>query len=67
MATAKDLRTIIIRCAKDATEREPNDKNYRARLFAAYLSGRAEALGELDLMKAIDAMLGLDRKPADGA
>ena len=69
MATAKDLRKAILRCADDAMrDRQGRDVQDRAMTFSAYLCGSLAAMGETDLVAALRELLGLPLAPnSDGA
>jgi len=69
MATAKQMRDVVLRAADGAVRDCPADLNERARMFAARLAGILSAHGEVAVESAINRVLGIDapRPAADGA
>ena len=70
MTTAKQLRTAIINCARNALKDEPTSIDDRARNFVARLSGSMASHEEASVESALDDILGLGkakRAPTDGA
>ena len=67
MATARDLRHMILLSANGAMRDEPANLELRARMFAAHLCGSISALGDDEMESAVRMVLGLATTPTDGA
>lgn len=69
MATAKQIRDVVLRSADGAVRDCPDDLNERARMFAARLCGLMMAHGDAAIEGALSRVLGTDvpRPAADGA
>jgi hypothetical protein len=69
MATAKQIRDVMLRSADGAARDCPDDLDMRARVFVARLCGSMTAHGEAVIECALNRVLGIDaeRPPADGA
>jgi hypothetical protein len=69
MATAKQIRDVLLRSADGAMRDCPEDLNERARMFAARLCGLMTAHGDAAIESALSRVLGIDgpRPAADGA
>jgi len=69
MATAKEIRDVIMRAVDGAVRDCPEDLNERARMFAARLAGIMSARGEAAIEGALNRVLGIEapRAAADGA
>lgn len=59
MTTLTKLRKAMLACAADATRTNPTDIDARARSFTARLSGSMASLGETELERALDQLLGI--------
>lgn len=69
MATAKQIRDVVLRSADGAVRDCPDDLNERARMFAARLCGLMMAHGDAAIGNAISRVLGTEtpHPAADGA
>ena len=68
MATANQIRDVMLRAVDGAVRDCPEDLDERARMFAARLCGLMSAYGETAVESAINRVLGIDVRPAtDGA
>lgn len=57
MTTAKQIRDLVISCAADAVKEVPDDVDFRARTFAAFLTGSLEAYQEDQMVSALRKLL----------
>lgn len=69
MATAKQIRDVLLRSADGAVRDCPEDLDERARMFAARLCGLMGAYGDAVVEGALNRVLGIEaaRPAADGA
>jgi hypothetical protein len=69
MATAKEIRRVILRAIDGAVRDCPEDLDQRARMFAARLCGLMGAYGDAVVEQALNRVLGIEAPgPAsDGA
>jgi hypothetical protein len=69
MATAKQIRDVMLRAVDGAVRDCPEDLNERARMFAARLCGLMMAYGDVAIEAALARVLGTEapRPSADGA
>jgi hypothetical protein len=69
MATAKQIRDVMLRSADGAVRDCPEDLNERARMFAARLCGLMTAQGDAAIECALNRVLGIEapRQASDGA
>jgi hypothetical protein len=69
MATANQIRDVMLRAVDGAVRDCPEDLNERARMFAARLCGLMSAYGESAVERAINRVLGIEmpHPTVDGA
>jgi hypothetical protein len=67
MATASELRTVILLSADGAMADEPSNLELRARMFLARLCGSISSLRDDELEDAVRMVLGQIACPFDGA
>lgn len=67
MATANDLRAVILLSADGAMQDEPADLELRARMFLARLCGSISLIHDDELENAVRMVLGPVAHPSDGA
>lgn len=69
MATAKQIRDVLLRSADGAMLDCPEDLDRRARMFTARLCGLMGAYGDAALESALNRVLGIEapRQAIDGA
>jgi hypothetical protein len=69
MATAKQIRDVMLRSADGAMRDCPEDLNERARMFTARLYGSMCAHGDVAVVEALCTVLGIEapRLAIDGA
>jgi hypothetical protein len=60
MTTAKQIRDVVISCAEDALKEVPDGVNFRARTFAAFLTGALAACEEDRMVSALRKLLAPD-------
>jgi len=64
LTTTVKLRDTILRCAREATEAEPNSVEFRLHSFIAKMSGSMEAMGERELDEALWGLLQAPAQPS---